>query len=863
MANACPTSVKSNVTMQKWVCGTAHPIGCVEHNGLYYFNLVADNIADPSIGVGQGSYAGGFTLCGMMTYMANLAIDEYHDEEYDAMVKDFFSCLSAHKSATNYKLGDVVVSNGVIYESLKDDNLDAVTVATSWESYNTPCTILTSMKINEDGVAVLGVDCEGTEVAAGAAITTCVDLANAVMVLNTRITAEVATLNTRISNEVAALEAADMVLQTNIDLEAAARADADAVETAARIAADDLEKAEREAADDVEKAERIAGDAALQTEVDANEAAITALDDAKQDKLKRCDGSDVAGGLQIPSCDELQEEVTDLKAIITDEVQTLNASIATEAGLRAVEDANIQTQTTENENDIQTLRDTKQDQLLNCAGDPVAGQTRMATCNEMQLLDNALQTQITQNDTDIAATQAVTTGLEVNKQDALLGCDGTTLDGGLNIPTCQEMTAADEALGIRIDEVASDDAKQDVLLDCDGIAIAGGSQIASCGDLNTEAVARAQADNALVTAIDTKQDSLLGCDGEVLAGGLNIPTCQEMATADAALSTSIDTKQDSLLDCAGDALVAGSQVAQCSELAAVSTLVSANEQQHVDSLVLIGANQTAIAANQTAIATKQDALTDCDGADLVAGTAMVTCAGFDDQLTAALADDETCYDLPDLGDTCNITKVAFAEDANGCGKLYKYTKDPIPSGQQFLARGVEGTEVTQMTEAGTWDGEYMWGYGNFDIDHTQHKVFEACVTFTKEDFCTLGITGQTIQIAADVRLGYYFGTTDIDNIPLQDYGTQRLSPYQVGSELQVNGQMVAVNTDAYALNTDGRNHHTTDLIAGDWDTDGEDMVVCVKVYVVRERTPAGNLTGSDDDTFELDMAQISVQMNLK
>ena len=202
MIRKCPVNMKSEVKIQTWVCDHAHPVGCVEHNGLYYFNKVDGNVADPNIGVGNGSYDGGFNLCGLMTHMANMAIDEYHDEEFDAMLVSFFECLSTYDTDSEYMIGDVVINNGIIHESVVDDNSDDVSNTDSWITYGTACTILTAFKVNAAGEAVLGVDAEGNEVVAGDCIITCDDLNTAIQSVTDYVDSEIASVNETIVSEV-------------------------------------------------------------------------------------------------------------------------------------------------------------------------------------------------------------------------------------------------------------------------------------------------------------------------------------------------------------------------------------------------------------------------------------------------------------------------------------------------------------------------------------------------------------------------------------------------------------------------------------------------------------------------------------
>ena len=333
--------MKSEVKIQTWVCDHAHPIGCVEHNGLYYFNKVDGNVADPNIGVGNGSYDGGFNLCGLMTYMANMAIDEYHDEEFDAMLVSFFECLSTYDTDSEYMTGDVVINNGIIHESLIDENTDDVSNTDSWITYGTACTILTAFKVNAAGEAVLGVDAEGNEVVAGDCVITCDDLNAAIQSVteyidseitkvNQTIVSEVNTLNNTITSEVSTLnqtidsnaQAAEACCELNSQAIANNTQNIQNNTTNIQTNTDnvfDLNTQVTTNTSDIASLTTTVSDNAQccndnNQAISDNTNSITQLStevDSKQGQLVNCAGSNHADGASVPSCDEMNQAIAD------------------------------------------------------------------------------------------------------------------------------------------------------------------------------------------------------------------------------------------------------------------------------------------------------------------------------------------------------------------------------------------------------------------------------------------------------------------------------------------------------------------------------------------------------------------------
>lgn len=112
----------------KWECGSPHPLGCYEWNGVFYYNHLEGNIQDPSMGTSKGHTSGGFDTCGLINFVAHMAI-----KEHEVATEDKGLCedepresvsFAIYQKCKTYGKKDTVVHDGLIYVSNKCDNSD-------------------------------------------------------------------------------------------------------------------------------------------------------------------------------------------------------------------------------------------------------------------------------------------------------------------------------------------------------------------------------------------------------------------------------------------------------------------------------------------------------------------------------------------------------------------------------------------------------------------------------------------------------------------------------------------------------------------------------------------------------------------
>ena len=92
MTNSCNTKKtcvvcpSESVKLPKWTCDP-QPVGCLEHDGLYYINKVKGSTIRPDLGLGEKTYEGAFDLCGLIRHLSKLAAEE---------------AISRHEQAANH-----------------------------------------------------------------------------------------------------------------------------------------------------------------------------------------------------------------------------------------------------------------------------------------------------------------------------------------------------------------------------------------------------------------------------------------------------------------------------------------------------------------------------------------------------------------------------------------------------------------------------------------------------------------------------------------------------------------------------------------------------------------------------------------
>jgi len=221
--------------------------------------------------------------------------------------------------------------------------------------------------------------------------------------------------------------------------------------------------------------------------------------------------------------------------------------------------------------------------------------------------------------------------------------------------------------------------------------------------------------------------------------------------------------------------------------------------------------------------------------------------------------ERACYDLPSLDNECSdYTPVAWVKDSNGCGKLVKASIPQFPQGFKTITKSIEGSfnhtftltnsdpsytgDPTVPNDSGFWQ-EIFNDPDKMDEDYVGKVVF------SKDEFCGLQTAGNKIQVRMDAIIGYRIDTDNPSN--------NAIAPYQWGTALRVNGNIIARNGDQYGLNTSGNNASQPDLLAGEWTTDGDDM--CVEVlFILLSAETGNNNPGTVGDVLSIDMAVAGV-----
>lgn len=221
----------------------------------------------------------------------------------------------------------------------------------------------------------------------------------------------------------------------------------------------------------------------------------------------------------------------------------------------------------------------KQDQLLDCEGDPLAANTRMATCEQMaEAVTSAMADVLAQT------TEAINDATE-GVQPQLLDCDGQTLAMNTRVVTCEDLSTAMESV----------DDKQGQLLNCAGCPLPAGESVVTCAELDTR--------------LETLGTGFVDCTGVLLPTGAAVASCDDLQEAidaipadkylqgaqsyDAGTNTltlllndgsTVDVDLTALLadavataapytNCAGTAIPNGGAVASCADLnAAIAAL---------------------------------------------------------------------------------------------------------------------------------------------------------------------------------------------------------------------------------------------------------------------------------------------------
>ena len=171
MADTCQTTLTENVKINKWTDG-AQSIGCFEYCGFYYINMITGNSDRPDLGVGTGSYKGGYDFCGLVAQVAKMHIPDIPDapmpcpanqkapevSEDQKIINSFVNSfmgfvdgITQYDPAAEYACNDWVIFEGALNKSLIDENTRHPHDKDSWKNYVGIADILTVMFDEQSG----------------------------------------------------------------------------------------------------------------------------------------------------------------------------------------------------------------------------------------------------------------------------------------------------------------------------------------------------------------------------------------------------------------------------------------------------------------------------------------------------------------------------------------------------------------------------------------------------------------------------------------------------------------------------------------------------------------------------------------
>jgi hypothetical protein len=222
------------------------------------------------------------------------------------------------------------------------------------------------------------------------------------------------------------------------------------------------------------------------------ESEIAALKNSPILSATRCDGSKIEKDAKLPLCEDLAEVDNRLSKEI-DVVENNITTIRTDILVIKADVVDIKTEILEIEQDIIVIKQ------------------------------------------DIAELDGRVSTIEANPVLTLVGCDSKAFPVGTKLPTCAEMTAADNALDARLDTIEAKTVLSAV--GCSGAPLPANSKLPTCAEMTA-------ADNALDARLDTIEAktvlSAVGCSGAPLPANSKLPTCAEMTAADNALDARLD-----------------------------------------------------------------------------------------------------------------------------------------------------------------------------------------------------------------------------------------------------------------------------------------------------------------------------------
>ena len=115
MLGSCAVKQKSSMDLDVWSAGP-WPVGCLKHEGKYYYNLVSGNTARPDVGLGVSYAVGSDNPCELIHYIASMGMQS----PQTAGLLNFFSTIGDYENGKPYKCGDFVIYKGRLHEAIAD-----------------------------------------------------------------------------------------------------------------------------------------------------------------------------------------------------------------------------------------------------------------------------------------------------------------------------------------------------------------------------------------------------------------------------------------------------------------------------------------------------------------------------------------------------------------------------------------------------------------------------------------------------------------------------------------------------------------------------------------------------------------------
>ena len=262
-------------------------------------------------------------------------------------------------------------------------------------------------------------------------------------------------------------------------------------------------------------------EACVDKKLEPIEAEVDALKKSPILSATRCDGSPIEKDAKLPLCEDLTAVDNRLSKEI-DVVENNITTIRTDILVIKTDVVDIKTEILEVEQDIIAI---KQDvaeldervstveanpvlTLVGCNNAPFPVGAKLPTCDQMTAADNALA----------AADNALDARLDTIEAKTVLsavGCSGTPLPANSKLPTCAEMTAADNALDARLDIIEAKSILTAV--GCSGAPLPANAKLVQCSEVKSLAIV----DESTLIKSDTTQITFSGTGVNAVGLGAN------------------------------------------------------------------------------------------------------------------------------------------------------------------------------------------------------------------------------------------------------------------------------------------------------------------------------------------------------